>query len=151
MLATDVSPEMIRIASEKLAAQSVPQLRFAVSDAPSLLTADPVYDAVLAFNVLHLLPALEPTLRAMHAAMRPGGLAISKTPCLAEMNPLIPRLAVPLARAVGLAPPVRSLDAATLRYAFQRSGFVVEAMERHGTKRKDWRVFIVARKSGGTP
>lgn len=145
-LATDLSPEMIAIAREKLAAQPLPQLRFEVADAEAAVAADARHDAVLAFNVLHLMSDLDVALRALLPSLKPGGLLISKTPCLAEMNPLVPRLFVPLARALGKAPHVLSFDAAQLRAAFERHGLAIEAFERHGTKRKDFRVFIVARK-----
>lgn len=145
-LATDLSPEMIAIAREKLAAQPLPQLRFEVADAEAAVAASARHDAVLAFNVLHLMSDLDGALRALLPSLKPGGLFISKTPCLAEMNPLVPRLFVPLARALGKAPHVLSFDAAQLRAAFERHGLTIEAFERHGTKRKDFRVFIVARK-----
>jgi ubiquinone/menaquinone biosynthesis C-methylase UbiE len=146
MLATDVSAEMIAIAREKLAAQPLPRLRFAVADAEAATAGPACHDAVLAFNLLHLVSDLDGALRAIASALKPGGLFISKTPCLAEMNPLITRLAVPLMRALGKAPDVLVFDAAQLQAAFQRHGLEIEAVERHGTKRKDIRVFIVARK-----
>jgi ubiquinone/menaquinone biosynthesis C-methylase UbiE len=145
-LATDLSPEMIAIAREKLAAQPLPQLRFEVADAQAAVAASARHDAVLAFNVLHLMSDLDGALRALLPSLKHGGLLISKTPCLAEMNPLVPRLLVPLARALGKAPHVLSFDAAQLRAAFERHGLEIEAFERHGTRRKDFRAFIVARK-----
>lgn len=145
-LGTDLSPEMIAIAREKLAAQPLPQLRFEVADIDAAGATGAGHDAVLAFNMLHLMPDLDGALRAILPSLKPGGLFISKTPCLAEMNPLVPRLFVPLARWLGKAPHVLSFDAAQLRAAFERHGLVIEAFERHGTKRKDFRVFIVARK-----
>jgi SAM-dependent methyltransferase len=146
LLATDGSSAMIAIAREKLAAQPVPQLRFEVADADAVPHGDEPLDVVLAFNVLHLVPDLDRTLRALRPALRPGGLFVSKTPCLGEMNPLVPRLVVPLLRWLRLAPPVASFDAAHLRAAFERQGFAVEGVERHGSRRKDIRAFIVARR-----
>jgi hypothetical protein len=43
---------------------------------------------------LHLFANLEFALDAVLAALKPGGRFISKTPCLAEMNPIIPSAAV---------------------------------------------------------
>jgi ubiquinone/menaquinone biosynthesis C-methylase UbiE len=145
-MATDVSPEMIAIAREKLAAQPVRQLRFGVADAQTMSTPAATYDAVLAFNLLHLMHHLDDALGALLPALKPGGLFISKTPCLSEMNPLIPRLLLPVMGWLGKAPHVLCLDASQLRLAFERQGLQVEAVERHGTKGKDARVFIVARK-----
>jgi hypothetical protein len=63
------------------------------------------------------------------------------------MNPLVRWLALPLMRAIGKAPDVLlCLDAAQLRSAMVRQGLRIEAVERHGTRGKDFRVFIVARK-----
>ena len=80
--------------------------------------------------------------------LRPGGLLISKTACVAEMNPLIPYLAVPLMRAIGKAPPVLSFDEQRLRSAMVQQGLQIVCTERHGTRGKDIRAFIVARKPG---
>jgi SAM-dependent methyltransferase len=52
MLATDVSPAMIAIARDKLAALPVPQLRFGLAGADDA-AAGAVHDTVLAFNLLH--------------------------------------------------------------------------------------------------
>lgn len=144
--ATDLSTAMIGIAREKLAAQPTPQLAFSVVDADAPETGLGTFDVVLAFNLLHLVSDLDTALARAVQFLRPGGLLISKTPCLAEMNPLIPYLALPLMRAMGKAPPVLCFDGATLRSAMARQGLHVESVERHGTRGKDTRVFIVARK-----
>ncbi len=146
LLATDVSASMIAIAREKLAAQPVPQLSFGVADADAALASQDQFDVVLAFNVLHLVTDLDRALELAVQALRPGGLLISKTACIFEMNPLIPYLALPLMRAIGKAPHVLCFDAAVLQSAITRQGMDVVSVERHGTRGKDFRVFIVARK-----
>jgi SAM-dependent methyltransferase len=146
LLATDVSAGMIAIARQKLAAEPVPQLTFAVADAETPVAGPGVVDAVLAFNVLHLVSDLDRALELAMRALRPGGLLISKTACISEMNPLIPYLALPLMRAVGKAPHVLCFDADALRSAIARQGMDIVSVERHGTRGKDFRVFIVARK-----
>jgi len=146
LLATDVSSGMIAIARDKLAAQPLPQLRFEVADALAPVAAGTLHDTVLAFNLLHLVPDLDTTLAAIVAALKPGGRFISKTPCLAEMHPVVPRLLVPLMRAVGLAPAVLVFNAAQLQAGLVRQGLEIECVERHGTRGRDIRVFIVARK-----
>ena len=150
LLATDVSPAMIAIAREKLNALPLPmpQLRFEIFDADAPVGNGAAYDAVLAFNLMHLVSDLDTALDSVVAALKPGGRFISKTPCLGEMNRLIPALLIPILRAIGMAPSVLVLDAAQLRSSFERHGLVIEAIERHGSKRRDVRVFIVARKPG---
>jgi ubiquinone/menaquinone biosynthesis C-methylase UbiE len=147
LLATDISPAMIAIARQKLADQPCPELSFAVADADEPLDGEGGFDAVLAFNLLHLVDDLHGALQFAMRALRPGGLLISKTACLLEMNPLITHLALPVMRAIGKAPHVLCFDAKALKAAIVRQGMVIESVERHGTRGKDFRVFIVARKA----
>jgi len=146
LLATDGSEGMITIAREKLAVRALPQLSFAVADADAQVFGPAAYDAVLAFNLLHLVSDLDRALKLAVQALRPGGLLVCKTPCIAEMNPLIPYLALPLMRAIGKAPPVLCFTAQGLQSAIVRQGMEIVSVERHGTRGKDTRVFILARK-----
>lgn len=150
MLGTDVSAEMVAIAREKLAAQPVPQLEFRVADADAPLSLSPSFDAVLAFNVLHLVEDLPGALQAAMDVLKPGGLFISKTPCLNDMNPLIPKLALPLMRALGKAPHVLCFNAEQLQEDLAWQGLDIVSVEWHASsKGKDFRPFIVARKPLG--
>lgn len=146
LLATDISAAMVAIARERLAGAPTPQLEFAVAEADEGSFGHEAWDVVLAFNVLHLVDDLDRTLEIAVRALRPGGLLVSKTPCIGEMNPLVPRLALPLMRAFGKAPAVLCFDGAALQAAMQRHGLRIEAAERHGSRRKDFRLFVVARK-----
>ena len=147
-LATDVSTEMIAIAREKLAAEPLAQLRFEVGDAEGPEACAASHDKLLAFNLLHLVCDLDCALRSKLATLKPDGFLISKTLCLSEMNPIVPRLLVLLMRAVGKAPAVFSFSATQLCAALERQGLLMEAVERHCTQRRDIRVFVVARKPG---
>ena len=143
-LATDLSPQMVAIAREKLLTQPVPQLRYDMADADAE-QAGP-FDAVLAFNTLHLVPDLDRTVSRLKHMLKPGGLLISKTACVGEMNRLIPWLALPVAQWIGKAPPVLVFKADHLLTAIERQGLHVDAVERHGTRGKDIRVFVIARR-----
>lgn len=144
-LATDISPAMIAIANDKLEASPVPNLRFAALTAHSASRPENGFDAVLGFNYLHLVEDVPATLAAIRGLLRPGGLFVTKTPCIGELNPLI-RMAIPLMRLVGKAPRnIQSLDEASLLDALRRAGFSIEAVERHGSRGKDPRPFVVAR------
>src|SRR5690606_10027019 len=103
IVGSDVSSEMIAIARAKAAAQAVSNAEFLISAADQVPGADHSFDAAVAFNVLHLIADRRGALRRMHRLLRPGGLLISKTPCLTEMSRLI-RLAVPAMRLIGKAP-----------------------------------------------
>ncbi len=144
-LATDFSPGMNAIAGEKLAASPVAQLSFRVARADDLAGQGARYDAVLGFNYLHLVEDLHGTLATIRELLVPGGLFVSKTACLSDMNPLI-RLAIPLMQLIGKAPHVNVFAAAALCEAIARAGFDIVACEYHGSTRKDARPFVIARK-----
>jgi len=144
-LATDISAGMIAIANEKHAAEPIPALVFRAATAEDLATDAARFDAVLAFNYLHLVRDLAGTLRHVHTLLAADGLFISKTPCLGDMNPLI-RLALPAMRAIGKAPHVGVFRGAELSQQISAAGFDILAAESHATKGAYNRPYIVARK-----
>lgn len=145
-LATDISAGMIAIAEEKLVASPTAALAFRKATAEALASEAARFDAVLGFNYLHLVRDLAGTLRSIHALLAPGGLFISKTPCLGDMNPLI-RLALPVMRAVGMAPYAGVFRTRELSELVAAAGFEILGTERHASRGKDGRPFIVARKT----
>lgn len=94
--AIDVSSEMIRIARDKLAPESVENVRFDVADMDSYQTQPETYDAALGLNILHLLDNRMAAMGRVYEALKPGGYFISSTMCLREklmfrlMEPLFP-------------------------------------------------------------
>ncbi len=145
LLATDISPDMIAIAREKATAQGCANVDFAVAAPEEVAKPEQGFDAVLAFSVLHLLRDEAAALRHLHDLLKPGGLLVSKTPCLAELNIVI-RLAIPIMRWIGLAPHVNLGRAAELERAISAAGFTITERGRHGAKGKDFRLFLVAQK-----
>lgn len=146
VIATDVSSEMIAIAREKATAQACQNVVFSVATVERAPGPDGAYDAVLAFNLLHLMADRPSALAHVHRLLKPGCLFVSKTPCLSEMNLFI-RLAVPVMRLVGKAPYVSFSSATELEAEIANAGFAIIERGRHGSERKDARIFIVARKS----
>lgn len=154
-LATDISPAMIQIANSKLASHEPPLtgISFRTATVEALLAAQEGdkttterFNAVLGFNCLHLVRDLPATLRGIHALLEDGGLLITKTPCVGEMNVLI-RLALPVMRAVGRAPYAAAFRASELSARMREQGFEVVETEVHASKGNDNRPYIVARKT----
>ena len=143
-LSTDISPAMIAIARERLADRPIPALSFGAATAEELVQTNSRFDAVLAFNYLHLVRDLRTTLRSIHDLLEPGGLFISKTPCLQDMNPLMRTIVLPAMRGMGIAPYVRAFPASGLEQRIAATGFDILAVERHASKAKDARPYIVA-------
>lgn len=141
---SDVSGAMIAIATERAAAQASPNVSFLVGAAEDAIGDEGSCDVVLAFNLLHLVGDRQAAFRQIRRLLKPGGLFISKTPCLAEMTVLI-RLAVPLMRMIGKAPHVSFFTAEALERDVTAAGFTVLERARHGSGRRDPRIFLVAR------
>lgn len=145
LLATDISGGMIAIAKEKAAAQGCTNVSFAVASPETVEAGEGAFDAVLAFNLLHLLRDRAAALAHLRRLLKPGGLLITKTTCLTELNPLI-RMVIPVMQWVGLAPYLSSFTAETLAKEMAAAGFDVVEQARHGTTARDFRVFLVARR-----
>ncbi len=145
-LGTDISAEMIAIAGEKHAASNIPGLTFRRATADTLSAQGGQFDAILAFNYLHLVRDLPETLRSIHDMLASDGLFISKTPCVGDMNLMIRRILLPAMRAVGKAPFVSIFNTVELNQQLSAAGFDVITNEGHALKGKDFRPYIVARK-----
>ena len=80
---TDQSREMIRIARDK-AADEHSNLEFRVLGAAESAQLEEGFDVVMAFNLFHLVPDADAVLDDIFKMLKPGGLMISKTPCLMD-------------------------------------------------------------------
>jgi ubiquinone/menaquinone biosynthesis C-methylase UbiE len=150
VMATDISEQMIAIAREKAQAAGCTNVAFETATPGAAPWADNSFDVVVCFNVLHLIEARAAALAGVRRLLKPGGLFISKTPCLEDANPMF-ALVVPVMQAFGQAPYVGFLSAAELEGEINAAGFeIVErawhATMRPGSRRKDPRPFFVARR-----
>ncbi|MBV7394487.1 methyltransferase domain-containing protein [Mameliella sp. DP3N28-2] len=138
-LGTDLSGEMVRIGNEKAA--DVDHVSFQVAAAEDA-GAGQRFEAVLAFNLLHLVEDPARVMGHVRSLLPEGGLFISKTPCLGGkpwFRPLIWIL-----QKIGKAPgPVHSLRPAQIEAALKASGF--EIVETGGYPRKLPNWLVVAR------
>lgn len=142
--ASDLSPEMISIAERKGREQGAENVSFVCKTAEQDATDAAVHDAVLAFNLLHLVEDLPLALRQMREHLKPGGFFISKTTCLAE-NGWHFRILIAAMRLIGKAPFVGILRQDQLRGLVEDAGFeIVESCVFKGARRSR---FIVARKT----
>ena len=149
LVASDISAEMIAIAREKHAAAETDTAASSLEFVQSALEALPwpgeSFDVVMGFSAVHLVPDLGDGLAQVHRLLKPGGLFISKTPCLGDMNPMIVA-ALPVMRFFGKAPNVLVFTSGELQAAMTAAGFDLVDVERHASKGKDTRPFIVARR-----
>jgi ubiquinone/menaquinone biosynthesis C-methylase UbiE len=147
IVATDISSAMIAIARGKAEAEGRRNAEFAVATPDAAPWPDAAFDIALGFNVLHLVAAREVALRGVYRLLKPGGLFISKTPCLKEMNPIV-RVAVPVMQLFGKAPYVAIFSAQELEREIVATGFEIIERARHASRGRDARPFLVARRLG---
>lgn len=145
IVATDISGSMIAIARERAAEGNHANAVFEIGTPDAAPWPDASFDVALGFNVLHLVAAREAALGGVHRLLKPGGLFISKTPCLKEMN-LAVRLAVPVMQFLGKALYVASFSAAELERAIVTAGFEIVERGQHASRGRDARPFFVARR-----
>ena len=79
VLCTDQSQPMLDRARKKAAKRGLTNIRFAQRDVTALSDPDSSFDAVIAANVLHLLPEPETAVRELWRVTAPGGRLILPT------------------------------------------------------------------------
>lgn len=126
---TDISEAMIAVARRKAAEEGPGNVSFERLPVGGPPVPGEPFDAVMAFNLLHLTEDLDAAVRDLAKRTRPGGLAITKTACLggawSAMRPLIGAM-----RLAGKAPRVLYFTRARLERAFADAGFeVLEAAD----------------------
>jgi ubiquinone/menaquinone biosynthesis C-methylase UbiE len=143
--ASDISSRMIEIAREKAVAQKVENVRF---DRATLLDEDlekGSFDVVMGFNFLHLLEDIPGSVHRVDELLKPGGLFISKTVCLAQQSRLW-SFVVAIMQRLGFAPYVKCLKVDELEGIITSADF--EIVEAGSYPPSPPSRFIVARKSG---
>ncbi|MCR9256923.1 MAG: class I SAM-dependent methyltransferase [Alphaproteobacteria bacterium] len=140
--ATDFSSKMIRIARDRAEEAEVDNVEFERVGPDELPTGAERYDAVLALSLLHLLDDIDATIRGIHRLLKPGGVFISNTACIADMK-LFVRLLLPIGKALGVAPRVKAFSQETLKDKITGAGFTLDHVWQSAPGKA---VFIVARK-----
>lgn len=126
ILGTDISAAMIAIARQKLADPDAPaNLTFEVAALDDDSLPEGPFDAVMAFNTLHLSRNLEAALSALGRRVRPGGLFISKTVCLSDSPYRLLRPVLGLMKLAGKAPHVLFLSRKLLEDRVKAHGFEI--------------------------
>ena len=145
--AIDISAKMLEIARRKAADAGIGNVTFEQAAIDDFEAPAESFHAVLGLSILHLLADRDAAIAKVHRLLKPGGLFVTSTACIADMKPLyrLFMLVVPLGRVFGLLPLVRAFSAQDLRASLTAAGFSIEHDWRPG---EDKAVFIVARKAG---
>ena len=139
--ATDVSAEMIAIGLNKAHSAGIDNINFRQASVEEF-DESTNYDMVLALNLIHLLKDRKAVLEKVNRLLKPGGLFISSTVCLADrmwyLRPVIPML-----QWLGKAPYVEFLSAKDFLDEVAVAGFEIQEYWTHGRAKS---LFLIARK-----
>ena len=143
IIASDISGNMIEIAKAKAQDQQIENVSFVKGTLSDNSLRKNSFDAIMAFNILHLIEDLPQTIARIDELLKPQGLFISKTVCMAEKSRLWAIL-LPIMRAIGLAPYVRLMKIRELENFITSKGF--EIIETGNYPASPPSRFIIARK-----
>lgn len=140
--ATDISPEMIAIAKRKAAAANVENVTFEAVTIEDQAVADGSQDVVMGHSILHLLEDKDAVIADACRMLKPGGVFVTSTPCLADgykwLKPIIP-----LGHFLGLLPRVWFFSRQEFEASITAAGFEIDY---NWQPAKGKAVFIIAKK-----
>jgi ubiquinone/menaquinone biosynthesis C-methylase UbiE len=84
VIATDISPEMIRNANQKQKKLNIQNIDFQVQDSYNITFPDKTFDIVIASNLLHILYEPDKPINEVKRVMKDNGLFIAPTLCVGE-------------------------------------------------------------------
>lgn len=126
VIATDYSAAMVAALKRRVLDAGVTNVRCEQADLYALRFDDATFDAVVAANVLHLVPDLQGALAALRRVVKPGGRIVLPTFCHDETS-----LSWVVSRALAVTgfPGYRRFTAKSLRQAVENAGVRVSRTE----------------------
>jgi len=143
ILAIDISPKMIEICRRKAAQTGVDNITFDVGTIEDLDVSDGSFDVVLGLSILHLLEDKEAAIAKVHRLLKPGGVFVTSTSCIADTMKLF-KLIAPVGKLLGLMPYLDIFTTEELVAGLTAAEFEIDHQWQPG---KGKAVFIVAKKS----
>lgn len=141
--AIDISSRMIAFAIDKAAALGIENIHHSKTTLFDKRLEKAQFDAVLAFNILHLTGDLHAVVQRINQLLKPGGLLITSTPCLARRRSLLGMVAF-LLRKLGIVPDLNMPTFSKLETEIKNGRFVI--IETEMPRRNSINSFLVARK-----
>lgn len=142
--AVDISANMLEIARRRASEQDIENISFEQATIDAFAVDGKAYDMVLGLSILHLLDNWQEVIGKVHTMLKPGGLFVTSTTCMADGMRWF-GLMSPLLYKVGLIPKVEFFTQQELEQALAAQGFdIIENWKPDGKMKA---VFIIARKS----
>ena len=140
--ATDISAKMLSIAREKASAEGLANISFEQASLCDLEGKAASWDVILGLSVLHLLPDMDRDIARAHTLLKPGGVFVTSSPCIADMSTAF-RFVAPLFKWLPFLPSVIVFSRVDLEASLEKAGFTIESSWRPDNNKA---LFIVARK-----
>ena len=137
----DIAENMVAIARRKAAEAGIANLGFEAGTLESAALPDESYEAVLALNILHLVPDLDATLASVARITTPGGWFVSSSVCTKQLGGTLGRIARVVSWVPGL-PSVTPLSVTELEERIEAHGFEI----RERFEQAPGVIFLVAQK-----
>ena len=147
ILATDISSKMLEIANQKASDAGVQNIEFQRTSADELQLPKQSQNVVLGLSILHLLDNKEEVIRKVHSWLKPGGLFVTSTICVGDMNAttrFFVNNIMPIGNFFGVIPRVHAFTKAELKDSLRSSGFDIEYEWQ--PDKSDAAVFLIGRK-----
>ncbi len=142
LVGLDISEKMLALAQAKTEAAGLENLTFECSSLEDYECAEGSWDVVMGHSILHLLDDKEATIAHVYALLKPGGIFVSSTVCIGEMNILFRTFAKVLGL-LRLIPVLKTFDKAELIASITNAGFVIDY---NWQPKKGAAVFLIAQK-----
>jgi ubiquinone/menaquinone biosynthesis C-methylase UbiE len=140
--AIDISSKMIEIAQGKADAANVENVNFEQATIDELSVPDQTYDAALGLSILHLVENKEAIIAKVYNMLKPGGVFVSSTACIANSMKFF-KVIAPIGKFLRLMPLVTVFTEEALVKSLADAGFTIDHQWQPG---KGKAVFIVAKK-----
>ena len=102
--ALDISENMLAIGRDKARAAAVDNVTFTRATLAEFQGQEASFDAVLALNVIHLVPDRQALIAEVARVLKPGGIFVSSTVCLGHSYLRFIKLIAPLGKLLGVMP-----------------------------------------------
>ncbi len=120
----DISSKLLTIAQRRMDARGIHNVEFIETSAFDDQFEPESFDVVMTFHVLHFFENLDVIVKRIHELLKPGGVFISETGCLADRSKFLVNTLKSMG-AIGLLPRITMLKDQQLQESLQQNGFTI--------------------------
>ncbi len=141
--AIDISSKVIAIAKEAAAERKIKNIQFQQTAIFDERFSKESFDAILAFNILHLVEDREKVIQRVNELLRPGGIFISATVCLGGKRSFV-SVSLSLLSKISMFPDIIRMKSSELEDLINNNNFQI--IETAALSQSPLNYFIAAKK-----